>query len=494
MSGLDLNTLNGAQFTSASLLVNGSVNGSGGFSYADGTITQNALGPNGSYHLGGTLGYTYTIHVLSSQYEAPGASGPGSMAVFGTISFSYDLFGTDTPVGGRVTYEIVGFNQGQLLLYAAHQDGSGHYIGPTLADLNANAVVFLESSFPAFPDNFYNNVSAAAAGVTFTPPCFAEGVQVCTVRGEVAVEDLVEGDEVVTASGGVRPVIWIGSRRVKIAAYPWPDEVNPVRVRAGAFGEGAPVRDLRLSPGHAVYVDGVLVPVSRLINGATIVQEAVDAVRYFHIELDAHDVLLAEGLACESYLDDGNREVFANSPEHVALYGRLDPIDWEQACAPVVNTGPRLAAIQSRLHDRAEEMGWVKTAESDLQLMARGTVIEPLRTANGRMWFMIPAGELKLVSNAGKPSELIPGHGDNRRLGVAVSEVRVDGEALDLNSEAFGAGFHPVELDDRMSWRWTDGEANLTLAAPALVEIVVPMIAPSWSRPAAAVLRLVHAS
>ncbi len=100
---------------------------------------------------------------------------------------------------------------------------------------------------------------------------------------------------------------------------------------------------------------------------------------------------------------------------------------------------------------------------------------------------------MQLLSHAGRPSELIPGHGDSRRLGEDGSEVRVAGAALDLNDEAFGVGFHPMERDDRMSWRWTDGEASLTLAAPALIEIVVPMAAPSWSRPAATTLRLVHA-
>ncbi len=93
----------------------------------------------------------------------------------------------------------------------------------------------------------------------------------------------------------------------------------------GAFGDGLPIRDLILSPGHAVFVDGVLVPVGPLVNGATIVQEEVESVRYFHVELDAHDVILAEGLPCESYLDDANRETFANSPQHTALHGRLDP-------------------------------------------------------------------------------------------------------------------------------------------------------------------------
>jgi hypothetical protein len=83
-----------------------------------------------------------------------------------------------------------------------------------------------------------------------------------------------------------------------------------VRVVAGAFGGGLPGRDLWLSPDHAVLVGEVLIPIRYLVNGATIVQVAVDAVTYWHVELERHEVIVAEGLPCESYLDTGNRGAF----------------------------------------------------------------------------------------------------------------------------------------------------------------------------------------
>jgi hypothetical protein len=49
-----------------------------------------------------------------------------------------------------------------------------------------------------------------------------------------------------------------------------------------------------------------------LLNGATVRQENVAAVSYWHVGLPAHAVLLAGGLPCESYLDTGNRAAFAN--------------------------------------------------------------------------------------------------------------------------------------------------------------------------------------
>ncbi len=85
-----------------------------------------------------------------------------------------------------------------------------------------------------------------------------------------------------------------------------------MRVQAGAFGAAAPHRDLLLSPDHAVLVGGALVPIRYLVNGASIAQVKTDEVSYWDIELDRHDILLAEGLAAESFLDTGNRNAFAN--------------------------------------------------------------------------------------------------------------------------------------------------------------------------------------
>jgi hypothetical protein len=90
---------------------------------------------------------------------------------------------------------------------------------------------------------------------------------------------------------------------------------------------------------------------------------------------------------------------------------------------------------------------------------------------------------------------MMPGLGDRRRLGVAVSELRVNGEAVALDGSAFAAGWYPPETHGELSWRWTNGEAALALAldAPAMVEVALHMVAPTWKRKAPA-LRLVQAS
>ncbi len=146
------------------------------------------------------------------------------------------------------------------------------------------------------------------SGVVFaSPACFASGTRIGVPGGEVAVERLLVGARVSAHFGGVASVVWMGHRHVDCRRHPHPEQVWPVRVRAGTFGRGMPARDGYLSPDHAVFVDGALVPVRYLLNGGSIAQSARNAVTYWHVELAAHDLLLADGLPCESFLDTGNR-------------------------------------------------------------------------------------------------------------------------------------------------------------------------------------------
>src|SRR5580658_1153527 len=144
-----------------------------------------------------------------------------------------------------------------------------------------------------------------ANGNTIQVACFAAGTRIATEADLVAVESLHVGDRVRTRRGDTAAIVWIGQRNVDCRHHPDPGTVCPVRVLAGAFGPGLPSRDLWLSPDHAVFVEGVLIPIHCLINGGTIRQIVVPEVTYYHVELPAHDVILAEGLPVESYLDTG---------------------------------------------------------------------------------------------------------------------------------------------------------------------------------------------
>jgi hypothetical protein len=127
-----------------------------------------------------------------------------------------------------------------------------------------------------------------------------------------------------------------------------------VRIVTGAFGRRRPNRDLLLSPDHAVFVDGVLIPVKYLINGTTIWQEPVESITYLHVELPRHDVVLAEGLPVETFLDTGNRSNFADRAGTAILHPDFGSRVWEaDGCAPLVVVGPALSAVRRRLRRRA---------------------------------------------------------------------------------------------------------------------------------------------
>jgi hypothetical protein len=198
---------------------------------------------------------------------------------------------------------------------------------------------------------FGSGISAGAFGIVNgntvqAVACFAEGTRIGTARGEVAVEALAVGDRAVTADGGDEAIVWIGQRAVNCAAHPAPETVWPVRVQAGAFGRNVPERDLWLSPDHAVFVADVLVPVKLLINGDSIAQVPRDRVRYFHVELPRHSMILAEGLTVESYLDSGDRANFSGY-ETIRLFPDFVARLWEtQGVAPLVMTGEALEAAR----------------------------------------------------------------------------------------------------------------------------------------------------
>ncbi len=191
--------------------------------------------------------------------------------------------------------------------------------------------------------------------------CFARGTRIRTRRGEVPVEQLDAQDAVWSPLARAwRPVLWIGRRRLDARRHPEPDTVRPVRIPAGALGRGLPANDLVLSPDHALFVraspddaaTGALVP-ARLLLGHGAAQEPAGPVEYFHVEVaaggtPAHDVLLAEGVAAETWLDDGGRAGFANGAAHLILHPELARRGPARPVLPYAVSGWAVAALQAR--------------------------------------------------------------------------------------------------------------------------------------------------
>lgn len=183
--------------------------------------------------------------------------------------------------------------------------------------------------------------------------CYARGTRIMTQAGEVPVEALRVDDVVVTPDGRAVPVSWVGRRRIDCRKHPAPHEVSPVRIRAHAFGEAVPARDLLVSPNHAIAFEDVLIPARLLVDGISVDRPEVDSIEYFHVELPAHDLLLAEGLAAESYLDCGDRAMFSNGGRVTTLFPNL-AATWECAgCRALKLVGPEIARARAFLAEQA---------------------------------------------------------------------------------------------------------------------------------------------
>ena len=153
--------------------------------------------------------------------------------------------------------------------------------------------------------------------------CLLKGTKISTPSGDRLVQELQIGDEVQTLAGR-KTIKWIGYNKfTKEEGRAWQDSVMPIRVGRFAIDDHTPYRDLYLSPLHCVFFNEALIPVMYLINEASIAQgtpSEMSALEYYHIELDTHEVIYAEGALVESY-DGWNRDNFSNFIQYERLYG-----------------------------------------------------------------------------------------------------------------------------------------------------------------------------
>jgi Hint domain len=195
--------------------------------------------------------------------------------------------------------------------------------------------------------------------MTAAPVCFLKGTRIWTPDGESGVEDLRVNDLVVTSSGEAKPIQWVWGRRFeRQSGLKWDQEIVPIRVARSALGPNTPHRDLYLSRYHCLYIDGVLIPAVDLINDSTIAR--VDnihlrEIEYFHIKLDRHSVIYAEGAACETL-----RAVTAVNSDSVEfeecrrLYG--EPSLPDEPVAPVLGYNGGRARLRGRLRSAVSHL------------------------------------------------------------------------------------------------------------------------------------------
>jgi hypothetical protein len=474
------------------IALNGVANNRGGLDYlARETLDQVGIALSDGF-LAVAAGQTLTLGAGATLTEGSGGgtlAGPGSIVNDGliqvsatglTIGAGFDNAGSITIASGS-TLDLSGFlTLAQLGAIGAASDGLIYFdgtldlAGGTLNVAAGSGLGDVEIAGTVENGTIDQNggtlvIDPSATLIGVTVACFRRGTHLETIDGEVTIERLRVGDLVRTASGPARAIRWIGHRATETATLPDPREAWPVRIAAGAFAPGLPRRDLWLSPRHAVLIESPqgarLVPIIRLANGGSIAQTPAERVEYWHVELDGHDVIAAEGLACETYLDTGTRGAFVEGPAFVAAHPHLCPHHWTDTCLPLEDDGETVAATRAALVARAASLGHVWSNAHDLHAMAGGVRIEAVKLGPARFGFLFEAGarDIRLVSRLWCPAQSDLVSSDVRLLGVCIARLQVDGSDVPL---AVGA-WHEAEDGGR---RWTAGD--IVLAEGARMAIV----------------------
>jgi Hint domain len=335
-------------------------------SYPSTPVTYD-LTSNTFSHVGYIYGDSDNVNLAINSSDTSGIhsfSALGSNDTLTTASSTLDL--SHTTVSGFRVVSTNGlgttFTVGDLGTALQIEGGPGHDTlvaqGFTLT-ADQRTAIFENSSIETIVD------SSGTYQASENAPCYCSGTLIDTDCGTKEVEKLKIGDLVTTKSGDVRPIKWIGRRSYGGRFVLGRKDILPICIKAGALDENVPRRDLWISPRHAMYFDGVLIEAKDLVNGISISQtERVDKVEYFHIELDTHDVIVAEGALSETFIDDDSRGMFHNAHEYVLLYSD-DARRPSCYCAPRIEDGYELEVVRQRTAQRAGLTTAKRTANAD---------------------------------------------------------------------------------------------------------------------------------
>ena len=434
--------------------------------YSGAGASAPTLAPAGTYIP--TSGATAAITDPAGTYSGTGASAPTTDPVG-----SYSAAGANAPIF------VDGFTSGGPFdLTAVPFDASApqpvlinNGIQQNLLQITENGVTYglqldpnlnySDTTFAAFRD-----LSGTGTEITeSTMPCYCRGTLIRTDCGEKRVEELAIGDVVVTASGPLRPIKWIGRRSYTGRFVMGRKDILPVCIKAGALADDVPRRDLWISPHHAMYFaekypaegddGGLLIEAKDLINSVSIVQaESVEQVEYFHVELETHDVIIAEGALSETFIDDDSGGMFHNAHED----RRLDAEEHAapaQYCAPRVDEGYGLETIRRRIALRA---GLTTTKEA---------TPGPLRGFVDRITPHVIEGWAQNIDHPEAPVCL-----DIFVGGRLIGQVIANRYRQDLKQTGIGSGRHSFEFTPPDGLAYT---SNTVAVRRSLDEAVLPM-------------------
>jgi hypothetical protein len=397
------------------------------------------------------------VLLLGSSTSAGYLAGIGTQFTnFQTIAFasdaSWDIAGTYTGFAG--TNLVAGFAAGDTIELDGFTATSSLVLDNELELFNADTTITLNIHGLSAGETVLVNDDAAGTEITI---CYLKGTRILTAQGERAIESLQRGDLVVTRWGGLQPVKWIG--RQSFGRHFLKGRL-PVRIAAGALGDGLPLRDLFVSPGHSMLIGETLVLAENLCNGVTITRDgAPEEIHYYQLEFAAHDCVLAEGVWSESYADAaGLRAAFHNHAEFAALFpDEAAPPAEPILCAPRPRGGPVLAAALRPSVARAAALakcgpllGYIDSIGESVQGWALDAAYPHLPVLLEILLDGAPIGEVLACEPRPDVAQAGFGAGWSGFAFTLPEDARLQGQELQVRRQADGAAIS-MTLDCQLS-------------------------------------------
>ncbi|MEO1638362.1 MAG: Hint domain-containing protein [Pseudomonadota bacterium] len=219
--------------------------------------------------------------------------------------------GSDTISGGLGSDLILGGTANDVVIGGEDPDDSDFDV-LDLTGSDVDFVTFVSGDPEAGTVTFNDGSTMTFSEIERVIPCFTVGTMIATPAGEVAVEDLKEGDRVLTRDNGIQKVSWVGKKRLDHEKLKEIPELRPITIKAGAMGEGMPERDMVVSPSHRMlivselaqlYFDRteVLVAAKHMLSMDGVEVSRTPYVTYVHFMCAHHEIVLADGAWSESF-------------------------------------------------------------------------------------------------------------------------------------------------------------------------------------------------
>ncbi|MCP1196121.1 Hint domain-containing protein [Acetobacter senegalensis] len=367
-------------------------------------------------------------------------------------------------------------------------DSSGNPVYYTPSDLYGGAPASGTISGGDFDgDTYYlGNGLSSTDDNTMVITCFLAGSMIRTANGDVVVEDITIGDQVVAFDWKnnrniLRSVVWVGTARAVVRPHLADDEAGwPVRVLKDAIADGVPYKDMLITAEHCLFFEDRFVPVRMLVNGRTIFYDkSILSYDYYHVETELHSVITADGMLTESYLDTGNRSSFRQDGKVATLRGTAR--SWQDdagapLCVDRSFVQPLFHVLEHREKSVTQSLPAPEKAalvhDANLHLVTdKGATLRPVRCRDEQYSFMLPSGtqSVRILSRASRPTDVIgPFVDDRRQMGVAVGEVSLVTAKGQQTVTTHLQENKPEGWHADMGWNgvaWTNGNALLPLDA-----------------------------